>query len=350
MKWRMLIRTCSRLRHVWLLLGILLVTLPVAAGTVRVYVDYEGGNTIDVIDPVTQKIVQTIKGIEHTYGIMFSPDGRRVYVSSENENVLAVVDQKTGEIIKKVPLTGFPNNVVVTKDGRRVIVGIRQAPGALDIIDTTSLERVRTVPMKGGLHDMYLTPDGKFVVAGSTDRNTLTVVDIQTEQPEPLWQVKFDTSVLTLAVEANPDGSTRRVFVMRDLLRGFAVVDFAQRKVVAEIKLPETQASLKAESATKQDFSPCHGTGVAPDNKTFWINSHADSAVYAYSLPDLKLLGNVPIGLRPNWLAFSPDSKQVYDLNTEENTLSIIDVKAMKEMARIPVGHRPFKVNALELP
>src|SRR6266566_8080031 len=235
MNWSMLKRYCSWLRNVEVLLGMLFVALPLAARTVRVYVDYEIPSTasgpsvshgvIDVIDPVTHKVVQKIKGIDCAYAIEFSPDGRRVYVSSECEKVLAVVDQKTGAIIKKVPLSGSPNLILVTKDGKWVIVGIAEAPGALEFIDTNSLERVKSIPLKDGVHDIYFTPDSKYVVGGGKrGLRGLIVVDLETQQP--VWEINFATHLNTLAIEANPDGSTRRIFVMRHGLRGFDVVDF----------------------------------------------------------------------------------------------------------------------------
>jgi hypothetical protein len=41
-----------------------------------------------------------------------------------------------------------------------------------------------------------------------------------------------------MAFEANPDGSTRRIFVQLSGFHGFAVVDFAKRAEVARITLP----------------------------------------------------------------------------------------------------------------
>lgn len=377
MNWTTLKRYFSWPERVWPLLGLFLVALPLAASTVRVYVTYEDPKVyhgrvvgdIVVIDDATHKIVQRIKGVDSPYGIEFSPDKKRMYISSYSpsysENMLDVVDTETGEIIKKVPLSGQPNTIALTKDGGRVFVGIRQQSGtmeentnnkgirsrtgALDVIDTTSLERVRTIHVNGGLHDIYLTPDGKYVVAGSEEGQLMDIVDVNTEQL--VWEVKFHGNVGPSAIEANPDGSTRRIFVMHHGLRGFAVVDFAQHEVVAEIKLPETEIGKKTPVT---DITQCHGGGVSPDNKTFWINSEFDHAVFVYSLPDLKLLGSVPLGNRPNWMTFSPDGKRAYDLNTDDSTMSIIDTKTLKEIARMPIEHQPsqriFKVVTLGLP
>src|ERR1700730_6971271 len=161
-------RYCRRLKRAWPLLALLSMALPLSARTVRIYITNLAGDTVDVIDPETDKVVQVIGGIELPHDVNFSPDGRRVYISNESENVLDVVDQKTGKIIKKVPLSGRPNTIAVSKDGGRVFVAIREPePGGMDVVDTTSLERVKSIPTKGGFHDIYLTPDGKYLVAGS---------------------------------------------------------------------------------------------------------------------------------------------------------------------------------------
>jgi YVTN family beta-propeller protein len=112
-----------------------------------IYVTNSAGDTVDVIDPAANTVVQVIHGIELPHGINFSPDGARVYVSNESESVLDVVNRKSGEILRKVPLSGRPNNIAITKDGRRVLVGIRAPEGALDVIDTVSLIRIKSIPV-----------------------------------------------------------------------------------------------------------------------------------------------------------------------------------------------------------
>jgi len=319
------------------------ISLPLSTGTVRIYVTNSAGDTVDVIDPVTDKVVQRIEGIEAPHDVNFSPDGSRVYVSDEPESMLDVVDQKSGKITKKIPLSGRPNVIAVTKDGGRVFVAIREEPGALDVVDTNSLKLVRSIPMKGGLHDAYLTPDGKYVVAGSVEAKFLVVVDVQTERP--VWEIKFDNGVRTMAFERGSDGSTRRIFVNTSFLHGFEVVDFAQRKVVATIKLPDDPPGGKT-----LDIDPSHGIGVAPDNRTLWVNSKSADAVFVYSLPDLKLLGHVLTGEVPEWLTFTPDSKKVYISTGGENTVSVIDATTLKLLTRIPVGQNPERNNTLALP
>ena len=65
-----------------------------------------------------------------------------------------------------------------------------------------------------------------------------------------------------------------------------------------------------------------------------------NNALYAYSLPDVKLLGGVTLGGKgAGWLTITPDDKTVYVANEHTNDVSVIDIKSLKEVALIPVGY-----------
>jgi YVTN family beta-propeller protein len=305
-----------------------------ALAQVRVLQTNSQGDNIHLIDPATNQIVGEIKGVPINHGAAAAPDGSRFYFSSEAEQTLHVVDGKTLQIVKKIPLTARPNNISISRDGRRVYVGIVSAPGAVDVIDTTTLEKVKSIPTKGGIHNVYVTPDGRHVIAGSIAGRLMTVIDQKSE--EPIWTL-FEEGVRPMAFETNPDGSTKRIFVQLSNLHGFAVVDFAQRKEVARVELPN---DIPADKVDKGPFnaSPSHGLGVAPDGRTLWVTSRPNARAYAYSLPDLKLLGAVDLGGRPDWVTFTPDSKQVYISTENTNSTVVIDVAARKEITRVKVG------------
>jgi len=319
---------------------------------VRVYVTNSGGDNIHVVDPANNKVVSTIEGIEGAHGVAFSPDGTRVYASNEADHTLDVFDQKTGKLTKKVKLSGRPNNIAVAKDGR-IVVAIAQDPGALDIIDPVKLERKVSVLTKGRLHNTYVTPDSKFAIMGSTRTSMFTVIDLAKE--EVAWELNLGKGVRPMTIEANPDGSTKRIFAQLSELNGFAIIDFASHKLVDRIELPNDGG---VEVIHHRMDSPSHGMGVAPDNKTLWVTSILANAVFAYSLPDLKPIGRVrlpeikvpgrdPMAAVPNWVTFTPDSKQIYISNAAHNSVSAIDTQALKEMAVIPVGQAPKRIGTL---
>src|SRR5215510_8824112 len=322
------------------------------AASSLIYVTNSGGDNIHVVNPQTHKVVSTINGIEAAHGVAFSPDGTRVYASNESDHTLDVFEQKTGKLIKKVALSGRPNNIAVAKDGR-IVVAIAQDPGALDVIDPDKLERKVSIQTKGRLHNTYVTPDSKFAIMGSTRTSMFTVVDLAKE--EVAWELNLGKGVRPMTIEANPDGSTKRIFVQLSELNGFAIVDFESRRLVDRIELPKDGG---VDVIHHRMESPSHGMGVAPDNKTLWVTSILANSVFAYSLPDLKPIGRVrlpeirvpgrePMAAVPNWVTFTPDSKQIYISNAAHNSVSAIDTQAMKELAVVKVGQAPKRIGTL---
>jgi YVTN family beta-propeller protein len=329
---------------------------PKAKPAALIYVTNSAGDTIDVINTATNTVVQVIRGIELPHGINFSPDGARVYVSNESESVLEVVNRENGEILKKIPLSGRPNNIAVTKDGLRVLVGIRSAPGGVDVVETSSLTLAKTIAIQRTIHNVYVTPDGRFAVAGSIEAKSATIMDLQTEQVA--WEVKFDNGVRPMAFDTNPDGSTKRIFVQLSNLNGFAVVDFAKHAEVARIQLPERPGGYGA--AEVRLNTPSHGIGVSPDGKSLWVGSTVANAVFKYSLPDLRLNGrcslpnvyppnHAPTGSVPEWISFTPDSKFLYVSNSGARSVSAIDTRTLQIVAIIPAGEVPKRINTLAL-
>ncbi len=318
-------------------LAFVLAAATVRAATVRIVQTNAAGDSVMLIDPVTNKVVGEIGGIEVNHGAAPSPDGSRLYVTNEAESTVDVADLKTLKVIKKIPLTNHPNNIAVSKDGKRVYVAIVAGAGAVDVIDATTLTRVKSIRTEGGIHNVYVTPDGKSVVAGSIPGRRITVIDQTTE--EILWTLPTPEGVRPMAFETNADGSTRRIFVQQSGFNGFITVDFAARKIADRIPLPELPVAERVTDTLQG--SPSHGLAVTPDRKVLCVLSKMNSRIYQYSMPDLKLLGETKVGHHPDWVTLTPDGKRAYVANAGSNSVSVVDLATRKELTQIKVGQVP---------
>jgi YVTN family beta-propeller protein len=215
----------------------------------------------------------------------------------------------------------------------------------VDVVDTISMERVKTIPVNGAVHNTYVTPDGNYVVSGSVQSHVVTVIDAKTE--EPVWSLTMDKGIRPMTFSTNPDGSTKWIFVQLSGFNGFAVVDFATHKEVNRIKNPDLPAG---KAPFLYGGNESHGMAVTSDGKMLVVNSRLNSSIYTYSLPDLKLLGSAGVGHAPDWVTLTPDGKTAYVANSASNSVSVIDLKAMKEVARIPVGQSPKRNITAVLP
>lgn len=311
----------------------------------RIIQTNSAGDDVDIIDPKTNKVVGRIVGINANHGAAVAPDGSRIYISNEADSTLDVVDARTLFVITKIRLSGHPNNIAISHDGRRVYVAIHSEAGAVDAVDTVALASQKSIPIAGAGHNAYITPDGRYVVGASVAGKSFTVIDQKTE--EPVWTATFDDGVRPMAFEANPDGSTKRAFLQLTKLHGFVAVDWATHKEVARITLPKIKAGKKEEY---EGGSASHGLSVTADNKRLVVDSRLNSAIYVYALPSLELLGEVDVGLQPDWVTTTLDGKTAYVAAQGDHSVTVVDLETLKVVTRIPVGQVPKRNIAAMLP
>lgn len=311
----------------------------------RIIQTNSAGDNVDIIDPATNKVVGEIKGIEVNHGVAAAPDGSRIYISDEAMSTLDVADPKTFKVIKRIPLSGHPNNITVTPDGSRVYVAINQMPGGVDVIDTVSLTNVKTVKTNYREHNPYVTPDGKFVVAGSSGASVVSVID--TKSNEVAWTVTLDQGIRPMTMSKNPDGSTKYLFVQLGDFNGFAVIDFASREEIKRIKNPDLP---RGKPTVPDGDGVSHGMAVTPDQKLLVVDSRLNNMLYVYSLPDVKYVGGAELGGKgAAWVTLTPDGKTAYVANAVTNDVSVVDIKSLKEIARVNVGFVPKRNTAAML-
>jgi YVTN family beta-propeller protein len=311
--------------------------------TVRIIQTNAAGDNSHVIDPVTNKVIATIEGTEVPHGVAAAPDGNRVYISIESKRSLGVVDPKTWKVIKEIPLSGRPNNLMVSKDSKKVYVGIAQAPGAVDVIDTATMTNVKSVKVEGSVHNVYVTPDGKFAVSGSVGSSVISVIDTTTDTVA--WTYKETSGIRPMIFDTNKDGSTRNIYVQLTDYHGVAVVDFATHKEVNRFELPAVPGEGKDLEGLQG--APAHGLAVTPDQKMLLATSKWYGAMYAYSSPHYKLLGTLVVGSHPEWVTLTPDGARAYIGVAGDDQTVAVDLKALKVLARIPVGFVPKRIGTL---
>ncbi|MFN7977401.1 MAG: YncE family protein [Vicinamibacterales bacterium] len=316
------------------------------AGTaIRIVQTNAAGDGAHLIDPVTNRVTQILKGVEIPHGVTASPDGARLYLSNEMRETLDVVEMPGMTIAARIKLSGRPNNVAITHDGRKVYVGIAQAPGALDVIDTATLKNVKTVPTKGAIHNVYITPDGKWAVAGSIPEKAISIVDVATDTLTRT--IPLSAGIRPMAFTTKPDGSTDRIFVQLSDFHGFVAVDFASGRETARVEHPPIEGEHPHTDGLQG--APAHGLAVSPDGTRLWSTSKVFGYAYVHSLPDLKEVGRVFVGQHPEWVTFTPDGKYLYVAAAGDNTVFVIDAVAIKEVARIPVGNVPKRNTTVAL-
>src|SRR5258708_28956331 len=72
----------------------------------RIIQTNSAGDNIHIIDPVTNKVIGEIKGIEASHGIAVARYGSRIYISEEATRTLDVIDGTPLSECQRIPFRG----------------------------------------------------------------------------------------------------------------------------------------------------------------------------------------------------------------------------------------------------
>jgi YVTN family beta-propeller protein len=344
---------------------------------VRILQSNNAGNIHHIIDPTINKVVGLIRGCPHAHNLTVHPDGLYYYCASEDDDTIDVFDTKTLQLVTRIPLSARPNKIVVNKKQRKIYAAISQRtakvlgpgfqapaggelPAVVDVIDIATHKVIKSIPVHFPVHNTYVTPDDKYVIAGlrgDPEPGEPAIQVIDAVKDEVVWGIELtghrqygrdNHEVRPMAFEANPDGSTKRMFAQATAINGIFVVDWNTRKVVQMLFPPKLP--LWKQNADGIQSGDMHGLEVLPNRTAVWASSRLDSRIYGWTLPDLKYIGAIEVGPTANWITSTPDSRYMYvAVSGSDHTLAI-DLQKREIVAKIKTGARPARISTAILP
>ncbi len=299
--------------------------------TPRIYVPNSQGNTVDVIDPKTYKIVGHFAVGQLPQHIVPAWDLKTLYVTNDLGNSLTPINPRTGKPGATIPVDD-PYNLYFTPNGKYAIV-VAERLHRLDFRDahTFHLHHSLTVPCSGVDH-MDFTADGKVILASCEFSGEMLKIDVATQRVVGTIHLPDFPAGMPQDVKLSPDGrvfyvadmhasgmweidakhfrvlkflatgygthglyvsrNTRDLYITNRGEGSISVLDFATRKLVAKWRIPG-------------GGSPDMG-GVSADGKVLWLSGRYNGVVYAISTRNGKLLAKIPVGSSPHGLCVWP--------------------------------------------
>jgi YVTN family beta-propeller protein len=304
---------------------------PLVRGDVaRVYVPNHASNTVSVIDPATDKVIETHSvpvGPEH---VVPSWDLRTLWVNSDTSGWLTPIDAATGHFGAPVKVSD-PYNLYFTPDGKYAVV-MAERDHQIVFRDPHTMAVHKVLPVHcDGVNHADFSPDGRYFIAScefsgellkvdtvkqeiigqqhipakhpmpqdvkiSPDGRTWYVADMQTSG---VWILDGDTfSVPTfLPTGAGAHGlyitrDSKRMYISNRGEGSISIFDFATHSLVAKWQIPG-------------GGSPDMG-GVSADGTVLWLSGRYHSVVYAIDANDGHLIAKIPTGAEPHGLCVWP--------------------------------------------
>ncbi len=316
---------------------------------------------VQVIDVRTREVVRNIAIGEHTDDVMGSPDGRVFYVGAQDDmrspfgyqnnesGKVMAFDSRTFEPLWSVALDGSPNHLSRSPDGKRLYVPLYTRQWLL-VLDAEQGRIERWWPATIGNHATGVSADGTRLYVGNMVTDTIYVYDTATGQV--VMAIDAGESVRPVVL----DEARGLFYYQLSRLHGFEVRRIADGSFVQRIQLPPLEKPVgpadgdlaarlaNLEGANAWPYTYDHGLAMTRDGRHLVAVATVADYVAIYALPDFTLKGAVPVGGSPNWVVCDAEGRFAYVSNPKDDSVSVIDIAAVLEVARIPVGKGPKRV------
>ena len=257
--------------------------------------------SIQLINPATEKILDNIVVAKCWYGLKFSTDEKFLYASGGNDNW----------ILKY----GIENNKLISKD--TIILGKKGYPN----ISPAGIE------INDALKKMYVV---------TKENNSLYTIDLTTKK---IVQVlKLEEAGYSCLLSKNK----KELYISVWGAKKVAIYDIASQKISTEINVGENPNELLLSKNGKYLF-----VANAGDNSVSVISTSKKKVL---EVLNAALYPNAPTGSATNGIALSENQKTLYIANADNNYLAVFDCSTPGNSISkgfIPTGWYPTNVKVI---
>jgi YVTN family beta-propeller protein len=292
---------------------------PAVAGVPdRVYVPNSESDTVDVIDPVSFRIVDHFAVGRLPQHVAPAWDLKTLYVDNDLGNSLTPIDPRTGRAGAAIPVAD-PYNLYFTPDGTKAIV-VAERLRRLDFRDPHTWKLLKTVPIAhAGVDHGDFSADGKEMLLSCEFSGWVVRVDV--EHMSVTGELHVGGSPVD--VKLSPDGSV--FYVANQVRNGVSVVD--------------------ASSMTERRFIPtgrgAHGLYVSRDGRALYVSNRLAGSVSVIDFATGHVSATWPTGGSPDMGGVSADGTQLWLSGRYDAEVYVIDTRTGQVLHRIPVGRGP---------
>lgn len=330
------------------------VALQLSHDEARLFVANHRSGTLSIVDVASRAVVQEVALGEQISDIAWFGDGRWGLAADEAKHqlILLRVDGPTVEVVARLAVNPYPVDIVVASDQSRAFVASLWSR-RLSVIDLSStgklrVERVLDLPL-APRKQLLVNDDARLIVADSFG-GKLAVVDTQSVKLLGVRQFPAH-NIRGLGLSKNGE----MLIVSHQMLNELAHT--VRNDVHWGLLMSNDLRWLRLDSVLggeKQLYAGAHmhplgeAGSATSDPGELVMTADGTVAVTLSGVGEIAVgkeedfsLHRIDVGRRPTALTAASDGRTVFVANTFDDSISIVDLENLKQVAQISLGPAP---------
>ena len=339
----------------------------------RMYVVAQDADELLVVDPLNNKVLNSIKVGVHPHSVILDKENNFAFVSNEWSDNVSVIDLNTQQVTDTLKTGNGPAGLSLSANGR-FLYAVNSFGSNLSVIDLETKEEIKRLTTGNNPTGTGLSPDGKVLYVTSrradiapfgdplvsemtlvNDSTQMVIKQMNIESAYMMENIAFtptsDLAIMTLIRPKNllPTVQVERGWMMN---HGIGIIEQKENGRVIQLLLDEPNAY----------YSDPFDIVITPDGKKAFVSSSGVNVISVISIDSLrnliaesspemlKLYANnlgvssrfivkrITTGANPKGLALSPDGKLLYVAEQLEDKIGVINTESLETMNPIDLG------------
>jgi DNA-binding beta-propeller fold protein YncE len=217
----------------------------------RLFVAALGNNSLEIIDTVESKKLQSITGLHKPTGVAYLPEVNHIAVANGDDGTLKLFDGSTYALVKTLGSLDDADNVRFDAKANRLYVGYGN--GALAILDVASWKQIGRIKLPAHPESFQLEQQGSRIFVNVTDAKQIAVIDREKQSVLATWPMDRFQAHFPMAL----DESNHRLFVGCRKPARLVVFDTTTGKLVSDLAISGDTDDLFYDAKLKRLYLSC---------------------------------------------------------------------------------------------
>ena len=241
------------------------------------------------------------------------------------DNTVSVIDgENNTKIGNDIPVGNSPEAIGVNEDTNTIYVA-NLNNNTVSVIDGENNTKIDDIPVGKGPRDLAVNQLHDIIYVAYLDNNSVSVIDGENN-------TKIDDIPVGTSGDIDVISSLDTIYVSNNDSDSVSVISLTNNTKIDDIPVGKGPGDI----------------GVNSDTNTIYVANDDDTVSVIDGNSKTKIGNDIPVGKGPGDIGVNSDTNTIYVANNWDNSVSVIDGKANKVVAKVTFSTEPFNGGRIE--